>query len=205
MFHGREAALQYLIGIRLCREKLAGSKSHSDPLEEVLVQSEVCAHMSREFRTLGLAVPRACSREWASSSEAGVTLLEVTLAVAIFAVTFGVAAQSLVSFYVNMDMQNQRIVAVNHCQSVFSAMRSVRDASPNSAKVPNNCQTAVLAAFPSGTVKNGPVALKDAKVTVTYEDAKTTANPLIPTVTLRWQDLRGHTCTIALSSAITDR
>jgi len=161
--------------------------------------------MSREFQTRRRAVPGASNRKRDGSSDAGVTLLEVTLAVAIFAVTFGVAAQSLVSFYVNMDMQNQRVIAVNHCQSVFSAMRTLRDASPNTAKTPNNCQGAILAAFPTGAETNGPASLKGSKAIINYEDAKATANPLIPTVTVRWQDLRGHTCTVALSSAITDR
>jgi type II secretory pathway pseudopilin PulG len=155
--------------------------------------------MSRETRTEKPQTKRRLS------SDAGVTLFEVTLAVAIFFVTVGVAAQSLVSFYAHMDMQNQRVIAVNHCQSVLSAMRNLRDASPNSAENPSHFQEAILAAYPSGTEKDGPGALKGAKVKVTYDDPRATVNPLTPTVTLWWQDLRGHPCTVALSSAITDR
>jgi type II secretory pathway pseudopilin PulG len=140
---------------------------------------------------------------WFSSE--GVTLLELTLAVAIFVIAVGASAQALISFYVTMDMQNQRVVAVNHCRGVLSNMRNLRDAFPNSATTPSNFQSAVLAAYPAAVETDGPAALSSSKVTVSYEDTNLTANPLVPTVMVHWHDLRGRTCTVTLSSAISDR
>jgi len=144
-------------------------------------------------------------RDGIPRDNAGFTLLEITMGVAIFAVTVGVAAQSLLSFYTVMDMQNQRVVAVNHCRGILSAMRNLRDANPNSADAPTAFQTAVLNAFPDGTEMAGPGQLREATAMVSYEDPTATANPLVPTVTLTWLDLRGHTMTLAVTSAITDR
>ena len=138
-------------------------------------------------------------------SSEGVTLLELTIAVAIFVVAVGASAQILVSFYATMDMQSQRVVAINHCRSLLSDMRNLRDAFPNSATTPTNFQSAVLAKYPPGAKLEGPARLTRASVTVNYEDANPTANPLAPTVVMEWRDMRGHTCTISLSSAITDR
>jgi len=152
------------------------------------------------------------TRPWAARrksgawfSNEGVSLLELTLAVAIFVIAVGAAAQALVSFYVTMDMQNQRVVAINHCRSALSNMRNLRDTFPNSATAPNNFQNAVLAAYPAGVETDGPAALSNSKVTVSYEDANPTANPLVPTVRVEWRDLRGRTCALSLSSAISDR
>lgn len=141
----------------------------------------------------------------ARTNASGFTLLEITVGMAIFAVTVGVAAQSLLSFYTVMDMQNQRVVAVNHCRGVLSAMRNLRDANPNSVDTPTAFQTAVLNAFPDGTEMAGPSQLREATVEISYEDPTVNANPLVPTVTLRWQDLRGHAMTLGVTSAITDR
>jgi type II secretory pathway pseudopilin PulG len=138
-------------------------------------------------------------------SNAGVTLLELTLAVAIFVVAVGATAQTLVSFYATMDVQNQRVVAINHCRSVLSNMRNLRDGFPNTTTLPNNFQTAVLNAYPAGFEADGPTGLRQSKVTISYASAQITANPLEPTVTIEWYDLRGHKCQMALSSALTDK
>lgn len=138
-------------------------------------------------------------------STSGVTLLELTMAIAIFAITMGVAAQGLVSFYVTLDMQNQRVVAVNQCLSTISDMRNLRDANPSTPDDPNNFQTSILDRYEDGWEQPGPVQLRDSKVSVTYEDADPGANPLVPTVHLEWKDLRGRVMTQRLTSAITDR
>ena len=133
------------------------------------------------------------------------TLLELTLAVAIFAITVGVAAQSLISYYAAMDMQNQRVIAVNHCRTIFSEMRTIRDANPNTTTSPHNCQDAIVAQYPNGAHLAGPALLRNAAVDVAYENDDIIANPLVPTLTVQWQDLRGRTMTLRMSSAITDR
>lgn len=57
----------------------------------------------------------------------GVTLLELTLAMAVFAIALGATAQTLISYYVAMDVQQKRAVAAQNCRSVIGAMREIRD------------------------------------------------------------------------------
>ena len=45
----------------------------------------------------------------------GVTLMELTMAVALFSVVLGATAQSLISYYVALDTQNQRHTAIRNC------------------------------------------------------------------------------------------
>lgn len=135
----------------------------------------------------------------------GVTLLELTLAIAIFAITMGVAAQGLVSFYTSLDMQRQRVVAVNQCRSIISEMRTIRDANPNSPDNPNNFQTHILEAYEDGREGPGPVELRESILSVTYEDSSPTANPIVPTIRLQWLGLHGHVITQQVTSAITER
>lgn len=59
-------------------------------------------------------------------SNKGITLLEVMVAISIFAVVIGITATSLGSFYVSMDVQKERIAAVQSCRSVMSAIREKR-------------------------------------------------------------------------------
>jgi len=59
-------------------------------------------------------------------SNRGISLLEVMVAITIFAVVIGITATSLGSFYVSMDVQKERIAAVHSCRSVMSAIREKR-------------------------------------------------------------------------------
>ncbi len=59
-------------------------------------------------------------------SESGMTLLEVMIAISIFAIVIGVTATSLGSFYVTMDVQKDRIAAIQSCRSVMAAIREKR-------------------------------------------------------------------------------
>ena len=135
----------------------------------------------------------------------GVTLLEITIAVAIFAVAIGVAAQILVSFYATMDLQHQRVIAADHCRGVFSQIRNIRDASPNTSENPSAFQEAVMAQFPDGEQPTAPYDLRDATVEIAYESTDASANPLVPTVTVNWVDLRGRAVSLGTTTAITDR
>ncbi|MBI2435621.1 MAG: type II secretion system protein [Candidatus Hydrogenedentes bacterium] len=69
----------------------------------------------------------ARTRGAGGEATAGMTLLEVVLAVAIFAAVIGVTAQALMSFYLSMDMQEQRIEGLQSCRAVISALRDRRD------------------------------------------------------------------------------
>ncbi len=135
----------------------------------------------------------------------GFTLLELTLAVAIFAVTIGVAARSLVGFYATMDMQRQRLIAVNHCRAVFSDMRSVGAANPNTSSAPTAFQSAILGMYPHETELSGPYELGTSTVMVEYASPQPTANPLEPTLTVSWNDIRGRALSVRLSTMLTDR
>ncbi len=126
----------------------------------------------------------------------GFTLLELTIAMAIFAVTIGVAAQSLISFYAVVDMQNQRVVAMNLCRATLSQMRNARTTS----------LATVLAQYPVGYSVAGPAQLRNSTLSVAYEGANpAAANPLVPTVTVAWLDLRGHALSVRLSTALADQ
>ncbi len=56
----------------------------------------------------------------------GVTLMEVTLAVAIFAVAIAMSAQALISFYAAIDVQKQRVEAVQSARSILATVRQKR-------------------------------------------------------------------------------
>ena len=126
----------------------------------------------------------------------GFTLLELTMAMAIFATTIGVAAQSLISFYAIVDMQNQRVVAMNQCRATLSQMRTARTTS----------LATVLTQYPVGYTVAGPAQLRNSTISVANEGANpATANPLVPTVTVAWLDLRGHALSVRLSTALADQ
>lgn len=140
-----------------------------------------------------------------ASDEAGMTLLEITLAMAILAVALVVSAQSLASFYVLLDMQHQRVVAANHCRSILSGMRNVRDANRNSPDSESRCQNAIFAAYPDNSELVGPRQLPNCTVEINYDDASPSANPLLPTALIAWTDMRGRPMQLQVSTAISDR
>ena len=154
------------------------------------------------------------------SETAGVTLLELTIAVAIFAVALGASAQILVSFYSTMDIQNQRVMVINYCRGLMSDMRNLRDATADATNAdaclhPTTFQERVLCRYAQGslTLDLNPTTgrdralakLKSPSVQLQYVDSSPTANPLTPTIRVQWRDMRGHLATLALSSSITDR
>lgn len=60
-------------------------------------------------------------------SESGLTLMEVTVSVAIFAVVIGASAQALASFYAAIDQQELRIEAMQSCRAVMGEIRQKRE------------------------------------------------------------------------------
>lgn len=127
----------------------------------------------------------------------GVTLMELTFAVALFSVVLGATAQSLISYYVALDTQNQRHTAIRNCTGILSNMRDVRDANPE------NFPDALTAVWPDETEVGGVGALPQEAVTVDYVDPN--ANPLEVTVTSEWVDLRGRPMTVSVTTLMTDR
>lgn len=59
-------------------------------------------------------------------AQEGMTLMEVTMAVAIFAAVIAMTATALVDFYVGVDLQKQRIEAASSCRAVLSYLRERR-------------------------------------------------------------------------------
>ena len=131
----------------------------------------------------------------------GLTLLELTLAVAIFAIVIGAAAQALVRYHMTMKLQSQRNVAVQHCRGVLNQIREVRSTSSEPfpddilAQWSNNWTSPATTEFPLD-----PLAQEQLMVTYT----NTAANPLEVTVTSSWMDLRGRPMTISVSTLLTD-
>lgn len=130
---------------------------------------------------------RRCGQE-------GLTLLELTVALALFAIVLGATAQGLISYHVAMDMQAQRCTAAQNCRSFLSDMRRTRDANPDAYP------ETILEEYPEGT--EFPGTLPGERLTVEYEDPS--ANPLEVTVRSRSIDLRNHEVTVSLSTNLTD-
>ncbi len=138
---------------------------------------------------------RKRSAKWTAT--AGMTLLEVTFAMASLAIVMAGAAQGLVTYHEHMELQRQRTTAMESCRTVISQMRTIRDANIND--FPN----AILAVFPDETAVAGFGALTNQQVTVDYADPG--ANPLAANVICTWSDLRGRPVTFTMTSLITDR
>ena len=128
-------------------------------------------------------------------NNAGFTLLELTLAMALFAVVLGSTAQALVTYHANIEMQNMRSAAAQNARSVLAEMREVRDdpLQPFPA--------AILARWPHGEAVAGGGNLPGEQILVTYADP--TANPLEITVVSIFTDMQGRPVRVQLGTALT--
>jgi type II secretory pathway pseudopilin PulG len=127
----------------------------------------------------------------------GVTLLELTIAMAVFMVILGATAQALVSYYVVLDTQNQRHTAVRNCAGIISNMRDARDANPDSFP------DAIVALWPDSSEVTGAGSLPQEVLTVEYVNPN--GNPLEITLRSQWVDLRGRPVVLNVSTMLTDR
>jgi len=125
----------------------------------------------------------------------GFTLLELTIAMAVFAILMAGTAQALISFYAAMHLQEQRHAAAEAAQSVLSDMRVVRDANPG------NFPAAIVAQWPDGEDVTPVASLPGETITVDYAD--TTNNPLTISVRVQWNDLRGRVVSESVSTMLT--
>lgn len=123
----------------------------------------------------------------------GFTLLELTIAMALFAVVLGATAQSLVTYHAALEMQNMRSVAAQNARSVLADMRSARDNGP--------FPEVLLNGWPDGAVVEGASTLPGENIVVTYTDV--TANPLEVTVVSTFPDMRGRPVRVQLGTALT--
>ena len=67
----------------------------------------------------------------------GFTLLEIVVAMSIFAVTMGATAQGLAYAYGLVNLQNQRVTANNDCRAVLAALRQVALEQPDTTGCPS--------------------------------------------------------------------
>ncbi len=144
-------------------------------------------------------------RETFLREERGLTLLEMTFAMATFALVMGATAQALITYYTAMDLQGQRGAAAQNLQSLLSDMRTLRDGSVG------NFPGALLQRWPDGTAVAEATTLPDERITVRYRNLTApggpleTANPLEVTVTSQWRTLRGAVTQLSVSTVLTDR
>ena len=131
-----------------------------------------------------------------SKNNAGMTLVEVALAMAVFAIVLGAMAQVLISYHTAMDMQSRRTRASQACRAILSEMRTVRNANPN------NFPGSVTERWPDGHEFESD-ELPGYTIGIDYADPN--ANPLAVTVSTEWQDLRGRTIVSAVDTLLTDR
>jgi len=125
----------------------------------------------------------------------GFTLLEMTLAMAVFAVVLGATAQTLISYHANIQMQNMRAAAAQNARSVLAQMRAVRD------DPMQPFPAAILERWPDGQAIGGEGTLPGEEIIVSYEDVA--ANPLEITVVSVFQDMSGRPVRVQLGTALT--
>ncbi|MGC8739024.1 MAG: type IV pilus modification PilV family protein [Candidatus Hydrogenedens sp.] len=134
----------------------------------------------------------------------GLTLIEIMIAVAIFAFVVGVTSVILVSSHNNLQIQRERIQALHACRAVIEAIREKRkDFSVSNenfnwegfyawinGKTSNDWLTMV-------SVEGHPIPIPDLQINVVCrnmngEPAGGTNNPVQVYVTATWTSLSGH-------------
>ena len=168
-----------------------------------------------------------------SRSREGFSLLEIVIALAIFAVTLGATAQGLAYAYGLVTLQNQRITANNDCRAALSSMRQElaedldTTACPaTSAKFPCllldwvstfPANAAAVAALPAASriPFAGMYTLRNETITVALTSStggalvkgtgpSTSTNPVYVKVTVQWTGPRGITYTEVVTTVMTD-
>lgn len=127
--------------------------------------------------------------------DAGFTLVELMVAMAIFSAVLGATAQALVSYYAALDFQNQRNTAIRNCTTILSQMREARDDNAN------NFPDAITTEWPDNGPIDGAGTLPQEVIDVQY--VNTNANPLEVTVRSRWVDLRGRAVAVSVTTMLT--
>lgn len=144
--------------------------------------------------------------------ERGVTLIEVIIAVAILAGVVGATAQSLMSFYVSIDVQEQRMEAVRACQGLMDGIREKR------LEFKDDFPDALLTWIDDNNddgwdeflVDNSDhVELGNQELTVTCfnsdgDNAGSGDNPIFVHVTTTWNDRKGRGLEATVVSVLTN-
>ncbi len=149
----------------------------------------------------------------------GVTLIEVTLAVAIFSVVIAASAQSIMSLYVAMDVQQDRVAATHSCRTVLNVIREKRGEFRGANETDmvnwtnlfswiNTQNTAGWATYL--TEQDGSAALAEHSINVTalnVNGAPAVAgdNPVEFHAVATWTDGKGRTTSTRIVTRMTDR
>lgn len=146
-------------------------------------------------------------------AQQGMSLMEVTLAVAVFAGVIAVTAHSLATFYVSIDMQKQRIEALNSCRAVLSVLREKRQ--EYAGDFPESflgwvAEQELEGWTPFLKTEDAGTKLPEHQITVACFDlngdvAAAGDNPVRVLVTSTWLDRRGRPMQAQLASILTDR
>ena len=146
-------------------------------------------------------------------NECGMSLMEVTLAVAIFSGVIAVSAQALSSFYAGVQLQKQRIESVNSCRAVMSLLSEKRR--ELAADFPESFLTYVNLREQDGwqeflKPETGPIHLPGHAITVVCaaldgSAANQNTTPLQIHVISAWNGPRGHSLSTEVVSVLTDR
>lgn len=142
----------------------------------------------------------------------GVSLMEVTLAVAIFAGVIAVTAQSLASFYVSIDLQEQRMEAALSCRTVMDAIREKRsefeDDFPGDLlgwiESGNDADWAEFLVDNSNHVELNEQSMEVSCYNTNGDAAGAADNPLVVHVTTTWRDRKGREMSASIMSVLTD-
>jgi len=137
----------------------------------------------------------------------GFTLLELTLALAIFVIILGATAQVLVSYYVALDAQRERTANTQNMAALISSMRQVRDQNPDTFP------QAIFTQWPDGTVVPGASnsRVMREQITIKYYDVTTNApatnatNPLLVVLRSTFLDKRNRRLNNVLTTVLTNR
>ncbi len=150
-------------------------------------------------------------------SNSGVTLMEVTLAVALFAVVIAMSAQALISFYAAIDVQEQRVEAMQAARAVLAHVRQKRADFEEEDDVYNwsgllswfnTKEEAGWTEFLRNTSGTNYLPDHDIDVTVLNMDgdaANAGDNPLEVHVTSSWSDLRGRTISVEVVGVLSEK
>lgn len=125
--------------------------------------------------------------------EGGFSVIEVILAMGVFAFVFLSLMGSVASAYV-LSMENRdRATAVKEAQAVVNNIRAARD---QGIAVPDG----VVAQFPAGPLNPPRAALPLQVTTIAYTDPA--ASPLTVTVTVQWSTDSGRTLREQLTALV---
>jgi len=150
-------------------------------------------------------------------STSGVTLMEVTLSVAIFAVVIAMSAQALMGFYASVDMQEQRVEALQAARTVLADIRLKR----TDFELPDDQfdweglrawiqerQEGEWAAYTRDHDEGNLLEGHQISVIVTNMDGEEpngNDNPLQIRVNTSWLDMRGRRVSATIATVIAER